>query len=130
MIKKTAIVLLATVTLTGALMTSGCLLAAAAGAGAGGVLYAKGDLEARLSATPSQIAAATEKAFEELQVPMTSTASTELDAEIRGRSASNKIVAVNCKAETDKLSTISIRVGLLGDKNLSQLILDKIKKNL
>ena len=129
MIKKTAIVLLATVTLTGALMTSGCLLAAA-GAGAGGVFYAKGDLETRLSATPSQIAAATEKAFKELQITKTSIASSKLDAAILGRTATDKKVTVNSKAESDKLSTISIRVGTFGDKDLSQLIFDKIKKNL
>ena len=54
----------------------------------------------------------------------------ELDAVILGRTATEKKVTVNSKAESDKLSTISIRVGTFGDKDLSQLIFDTIKKNL
>jgi len=130
MIKKAAVALVLTTTLTAALMTSGCLLAAAGAAAGGGVLYAKGDLEANLEATPPRIATATEKAFKELRIIKTSIASSALDAEILGRTATDKPVAVRCTAQTAKLSAISIRVGAIGDETLSQLILDKIRKNL
>ncbi len=129
MIRKTVLTLIATVTLSAMLLTSGCLLAAA-GAGAGGVFYAKGDLESQLAATPSEISAATEKAFKELKISKTSVASTNLDAEILGKSATDKKVTVQSKAISEKLSSISIRVGTFGDKDLSRLILDKIKRNL
>ncbi|MDP6636921.1 MAG: DUF3568 family protein [Phycisphaerae bacterium] len=129
MLKKTVLALLMTLCLSGMLLTSGCLLAAA-GAGAGGVFYAKGDLEATLAATPSEIASATEKAFAELKIIKTSAASSNLDAEILGRSATDKKITVTSKAQGEKISAISIRVGTFGDKGLSQLIFDKIKRNL
>jgi hypothetical protein len=128
MIKKTAVTLVAMLTLSTILLTSGCLVAAAGAAG--GVLYAKGDLESTLSATPAKIAAATEKAFAEMKIAKTSAVSSDLDAKIIGRSATDKKITVTSKAKGDKISSISIRVGTFGDKDLSQVLFDKIKKNL
>ncbi|MDP6545243.1 MAG: DUF3568 family protein [Phycisphaerae bacterium] len=128
MIKKTALTLVAMLSLSAILLTSGCLVAAAGAAG--GVLYAKGDLESSLSATPAQIAAATEKAFVEMKISKTSAVSSDLDAEVIGRSARDKKVTVTSKATGDKISSISIRVGTFGDKDLSRVLFDKIKKNL
>ena len=128
MIKKAAIALTATLTLSAIVMTSGCLIAAAGAAG--GVLYAKGDLETTLAATPIKIAAATEKAFREMKISKTSAVSSDLDAEIIGRTATDKKVTVISKIKGEKLSSISIRVGTFGDEDLSRVIFDKIKKNL
>ena len=128
MIKKTAVTLVAMLTLSTILLTSGCLVAAAGAAG--GVLYAKGDLESTLSATPAKIAAATEKAFAEMKISKTSAVSSDLDAEIIGRSATDKKVVVKSKAKGENISSISIRVGTFGDEDLSQVIFNKIKKNL
>ena len=114
--------------LSAILLTSGCLVAAAGAAG--GVLYAKGDLESTLSATPARIAAATEKAFTEMKIAKTSAVSSDLDAQVIGRSATDKKITVTSKAKGDKISSISIRVGTFGDKDLSQVLFDKIKKNL
>lgn len=129
MIKKTALVLAVTLTLSATMMMSGCILAAV-GAGAGGVFYAKGDLESTLAASPAQIAAAADKAFTELKIAKTSSVSSELDAEIVGRTATDKKVTITSKTTGDKLSSISIRVGTFGDEDLSQAIFEKIKKNL
>ncbi len=130
MIKKAARTLIAALTLSALLLTSGCLLLAA-GAGAGaGVIYAQGDLEAHLSASPSQIASATERAFKELNIKKTAFTSSDLEAEILGKTATDKRVVVKTKAQADNISSVSIRVGTVGDQALSQTILDKIKKNL
>jgi len=108
---------------------SGCFLAAA-GAAAGGVFYAKGDLETTLDAKPAAIAAATEKAFSEMSIAKRSAVSSDLDAEVTGRTARDKNVTVKIKAQTDKTSEVSIRVGTFGDEDLSRLILDKIRAKL
>lgn len=128
--KKAARTLIAALMLSALMLTSGCLLLAA-GAGAGaGVIYAQGDLEAHLSASPSRIAAATERAFKELSINKTAFTSSDLEAQVLGKTATDKRVAVNIKAQADKISSVSIRVGTVGDQALSQAILDKIKKNL
>ena len=127
-LKKAALALTAMLSLSAILLTSGCLVAAAGAAG--GVLYAKGDLESTLAATPAKVAAATEKAFAELKISKTSAVSSDLDAEIIGRSATDKKITVTSKAKGEKFSSISIRVGTFGDKDISQVIFDKIKKNL
>jgi len=127
-IKKTALVLVAMLTLSAVLLTSGCLVAAAGAAG--GVFYAKGDLESTLAARPAKIAAATEKAFAELKIAKTSAVSSDLDAQVIGRSATDKKITVTSKVKGDKISSISIRVGTFGDKDISQALFDKIKKNL
>jgi len=128
MVKKAAITLVAMLTLSAVLLTSGCLVAAAGAAG--GVFYAKGDLETTLAATPAQIAAATEKAFTEMKIAKTSAVSSDLDAQVIGRSATDKKITVTSKVKGDKISSISIRVGTFGDKDISRALFDKIKKNL
>ena len=128
MIKKAAVTLVAMLTLSAVLLTSGCLVAAAGAAG--GVLYAKGDLESTLAATPAKIAAATEKAFVEMKISKTSAVSSDLDSQVIGRSATDKKITVTSKVKGDKVSSISIRVGTFGDKDISRALFDKIKKNL
>ena len=128
MIKKVALTLMAMLTLSGMLLSSGCIVAAVGAAG--GVLYAKGDLESTLNATPAKIAAATEKAFAELKITKTSAASSDLDAEIIGRTTSDKKVTIKSKAKGENISSISIRVGTFGDEDTSQAIFQKIKKNM
>ncbi len=127
-LKKAAITLVAMLTLSPVLLTSGCIVAAAGAAG--GVFYAKGDLESTLAASPAKIAAAAEKAFAELKIAKTSAASSGLDSQVIGRSATDKRITITSKAKGDNISSISIRVGTFGDEDLSQTIFAKIKKNL
>ena len=128
MIKKIALTLTVMLTLSVAMMTmSGCILLAAGGAA---VIYAKGDLETTMATTPDKIAIATEKAFTQLGITKTSASSSELEAEILGLTTTDKKVTVRSKSTGEKTSSISIRVGTFGDKDLSQSIFEKIKKNL
>ena len=114
--------------LSAMLLSSGCIVAAVGAAG--GVFYAKGDLESTLNATPAKIAAAAEKAFAELKITKTSAASSDLDAEIIGRTTSDKKVTIKSKTKGENMSSISIRVGTFGDEDTSQAIFQKIKKNM
>ena len=91
-----------------------------------GVVYAKGDLEAMLKATPTDIAAATEKAFAKLNIPKTSVKASDLDVEILGRMSTGKRVCVRGKVKGGNYTVVSIRVGTLGDEGLSRVILKNI----
>jgi hypothetical protein len=116
-------------TLSAAMMMSGCILLAAGGA-AGGVIYAKGDLETTLATTPDKVAIATEKAFAQLSITKTWAAASQLEAEIHGLTTTDKKVTIISKSTGEKTCSLSIRVGTFGDKDISQSIFDKIKKNL
>jgi ABC-type Fe3+-hydroxamate transport system substrate-binding protein len=131
MFKTIRSALSAAVMASAATLLSGCVLlvaGAAAGAAGAGAMYAKGDLETTLQARPPRIVAASEKAFEEMNIARLSSASTELDGKVVGRTASDKKVTVTVKTEGEKLSKLSIRVGVFGDEALSRQILEKIKK--
>jgi hypothetical protein len=128
MIKKTATAIVLTLTLSSILFTSGCIVAAVGAVG--GVFYAKGAMESTLKNTPTEIAAATEKAFKELKITKLSAAASDLEAEITGRSTTDKKITVISKTTGDNISSISIRIGTFGDKDMSETIFQKIKSNL
>jgi len=112
---------------------SGCTLlvvGAAAGAGAAGVAYARGDLEATLPNIPEEIEQASQKAFHELKIKQISSDSSALDARIVGRTATDKKITIKAKTVDSNLTKISIRVGTFGDEQLSRRIYDTIKKYL
>lgn len=110
-------------------LLQGCLLAAA-GAGAAAVLYTKGDLEAELDSRPDEVVAATESAFAHLGIPLDSSAQTGVDGLVRGHLASDREVTVRIEALGGGGSHLSIRVGTLGDEEVSQEILDAIRRML
>jgi hypothetical protein len=126
--KKVATLAVLATTLSAIMLTSGCLVAAAGAAG--GVFYAKGDLESTLQASPIQIASAAEKVFTDMKITKLSAVSSDLDAEVIGRSSTDKKITIKSKAKGQNFSTISIRVGVFGDNDLSRIILDNIKKKL
>ena len=129
MVQKAAIAVSVLWVVSVLVFTQGCFLVAA-GAAAGGVLYAKGDLEAIVDGKPGDIAAATEKAFAEMNISKRSAVSSGLDAEVVGRTATDKNVTIRVKAKTEKQSDISIRIGTLGDEALSRILLNKIREKL
>ena len=108
----------------------GCLaVAAAAGTGAT-VWYVKGDLEARVNAEPPQVSVATAAAMRDLDMHVLSEEATGIDAKIVGRTASDSKVTVTAKKTGDGLSSLSIRVGVFGDEQLSTAVYERIKARL
>ncbi len=113
------------------LSLSGCaLLAVGAGgaAGVGGAAYVLGDLETTLQHEPQEIAAATEKAFDNLGIKHIETKSSKLHSRVIGRTTNDKKVTVESKIKDSPSSAISIRVGLFGDEEISRRILEQIKR--
>ena len=115
-------------------LCSGCAVllvgAAATGAGAAGVAYAKGDLEAVVDADPQTVMMAAEGAFETLFIKKVSTSSTAFDADIVGRTATDKKVKVRAEGAGKGASTVSVRVGTFGDEALSRKVYEEIKLRL
>jgi hypothetical protein len=113
-----------------AVTQSGCLLVAAAAATGGTVAYVKGDLETTLDSTPDKIGPASEAALKEMKLAIVSSRSTNLDADVLARTADDAKVHVVVKAQGEKTSHISIRVGVFGDQAMSNRILMKINEKL
>lgn len=121
------------VALAVALMTTGCavlVVGAAAGASAAGVAYIRGDLEARVMADPRAVAKASARSFEVLDIRTISSSASAVDAEVLGRTATDKKVTIKAKAEETGESSVSIRIGTFGDESMSRRIYDEIKKHL
>jgi hypothetical protein len=90
----------------------------------------KGKSVNTVDGNPKQVAAATEKAFKEMDMVVVSNTSSTADAEIVARTARDVKIDVVAKAESEKLTTVYVRVGTFGDDALQNQVLDKIKANL
>ena len=108
---------------------TGCLIAAAAGTGAG-VAYVRGDTDTVLPAHPKDVAAAADAAAKEMQLTVTSNNASSLDARVVARTASDTPVIVVAKAEGPDASRVSIRVGRFGNDAMQATMLEKIRTNL
>jgi hypothetical protein len=134
MMKKAKIIL--TVLLAGmTISASGCgpeiVALAAVGAGAGGtVAYVKGELEATLDAGMDTSYDASLKALEQLQLVPTQKLKDSLSAEIIARRSDDTKITVKLTRVEDKITKLSIRVGVFGDQEQSTTIYSHIKQNL
>lgn len=110
-------------------LCSGCIIAAAA-AGAAGVLYAKGDLEAELAAPPQEVADAAESALFHMGIEVDSSEANDLDGRIVAHNASGDEILIKLEAEGTNSTRISIRVGTFGDESQSHRVLRAIEDEL
>ena len=109
---------------------SGCLLVAA-GAGAGaGVAYVRGDTETVVDGDAKAVTAASEKAAKDMDLTVISSSASSLDGKVVARTGSDTRVTIVVKAQGEKASSISIRVGNFGDDVMQGALLEKIKANL
>jgi hypothetical protein len=108
---------------------SGCL-AVAVGAGAGAVAYARGDLEVNLNADYERAVEASRQAIKDLEFAQVSENKDALKAVFIARTALDKKVQIVLSNTGKHLTNIKIRVGLIGDEQLSRAILDKIQAGL
>jgi hypothetical protein len=109
--------------------STGCIMVAA-GAGAGAVAYVRGDLETVVSADYEKVVAAAREAVEQLEFNKVSDNKDALKAVLVARTALDKKVEITLQSGGKKITNVKIRVGLIGDQQLSIAILDKIKANL
>jgi hypothetical protein len=113
--------------------TSGCFLAAvgaAGAAGAGGGAYGRGELDATLDGPYDAVISASDSALERLQFARIRETKDAFPAEIVARTAEDKKVDVKVAKEADRLTKVSIRIGLFGDEEKSKAVLENIRDEL
>jgi len=105
------------------LVTAGCatvLVGAAAGAGGATAVYIKGDLEAHVDADPRELAEASTQALDALGIKTISSNASALDAEVIGRTGTDKRVKVVGQSQEQGGTKLSIRVGTFGNESMSR----------
>ena len=112
------------------LQTSGCFLLLGVGAGVGGTAYVMGKLDAELDASVPKLQKATVAGLVALSMPVVKERGDKLTAEIESKTADDATVKISLSSLTPFRSTISIRVGLIGNETGSRQILDAIRKHI
>jgi hypothetical protein len=113
--------------------TSGCAAVvvggAAAGAGSGTYFYINGELKTDYYYSLDKVWAACEKTVENMRgsdvEPLKEIGSGKITATIE-----NEKVQISVTYKAKNVTTVSIRVGLMGDRLASQIMHDKIAENL
>lgn len=109
---------------------SGCVVVAAGAAGAGAVAYVRGEMQSSVEQDLDGTYQATQRALKDLQFARIEEQKSGVDAELVSRTALDKRVQIKLKKVTDGLTKVYIRVGVIGDQELSLTILEKIKAEL
>ena len=108
------------------LLQVGCLAVAAVGAGAGAVMYIRGDLVTTSAKPVEEVYAAVEQTCQELEFEITEQEKKAFSGTIVANSDFGRVI-FEMKGESPTKTKISIRVGAFGDKGASELILEKLK---
>jgi predicted nicotinamide N-methyase len=111
-------------------LVSGCGVVAAGAAGAGAVAYVRGEMQSSVEHDLDTTYQATQRALKDLQFARIDDQKSGVDAQLISRTALDKKVEIKLKKVTDGLTKVQIRVGVVGDQELSLTILEKIKAEL
>lgn len=116
----------------GLLFCGGCavLLVGGAAAGAGTVVYVKGELQATEDVPLEQAWAAARSALTTMQMVVSAEQKDALNGQLTARAPGDKRVVVRVTKITGTTSEIGVRVGLWGEEALSREILEHIRKQL
>jgi len=104
---------------------SGCALfafGAAAGAGAAGYAYAKGELKSTEPAPLDRTWDATVAAVKELQFPIVEQSKDALETRMVAKNAEDKDIRIKLKKVADNSTELHVRVGAFGDEAVSHEI--------
>lgn len=107
---------------------SGC--ATVAEAGSDTISYVRGDLRVTMPHSLRQVHAASQKAMQSLRLSMVSEAGDAVSSEFVARTAQDKRVVVRLNRVNDDSTELVIRVGLVGDKTLSNAVYHEIYRAL
>jgi len=116
-----------------ALATAGCgllVVGGAAAGGAGAAIYYHGKLEKTVDANVKECYRATHKAFKELEMPLNAGEVDYATGSVESNYADGTKVWVDLEQQAEDRTTITVRVGYLGDKQRAMTILEHIEKHL
>ena len=129
--KKQEVILKIVVVSTLAMLQGCVVVARGAAAVAGTVAYVRGDLESIMEEDISSIYESSKQALIDLEIEIVGTDKDLLSAVVNGKGAEDKKITIKMKRiEQGRLVKLTIRIGTFGDKTLSQIIYNKINKNL
>ncbi|HEX2860683.1 MAG TPA: DUF3568 family protein [Lacunisphaera sp.] len=106
---------------------SGCLIVGPGPDGTGAVANVGGEMRSSIEHDLGAVYDATKRALARLEFTKISERQSGMDAELVFRTALDKRIVIELKKVTEKLTKIEIRVGVIGDQELSLTILQKIK---
>ncbi|MGC9452158.1 MAG: DUF3568 family protein [Oceanipulchritudo sp.] len=110
---------------------SGCVaVVAAGGAAAGTVAYVRGELQIVLDDPVKNVNDAVEQTAEALELYTISRERDLLAGKFVYRNAQDEKITIKTEAQTRQMTKLGIRVGVFGDQQQSQLILDEIRRRL
>ncbi len=112
------------------LLVSIMFMAVGCSTAAPGVTNQAGTYIAAFDAKPEKLTKAAQAVCEELKLTIVTSNVTALDGYIEAKTAQDREVTIKVSRLNDTQSQVSVRVGVLGDGELSTLILDKIKQRL
>ena len=111
--------------------TQGCFfILIGVGAGAAGVVYAKGALVANFNQPVEKLFNASEAALKKLEYFITDDDVARHEATIKGEDQKGRKIEIEITAITEKSARIKIRVGAFGDQDESERVLLAIEDNL
>ncbi len=109
---------------------TGCVVVAAGAAGAGAVAYVRGEMEATVEHDLDAVFKAAQRALVKLEFARINDQKSAVDAQLVARTALDKRVEIKLVKVASKVTKVQIRIGLVGDQDLSLTILDQIKAGL
>lgn len=107
---------------------SGCIAAAAGGAGA--VYYAMSDVEYTAPVKMDKAWNAALAGLTDMNLLPEAKSPGETTSKVEALAGDDRRVKITLKSESAEVTAIYVRVGITGDKVLSQQIMDKIKSHL
>ena len=116
--------------LSQSLVQTGCVIAAVGAGAAGTVAYFRGELVSTFDNTFDEALEATQKAVDELELIRISEKKDALSAVFTLQTAKDKKVSIILDKLDHEVTSVTIRVGIVGDESLSLTILGKIRENL
>ncbi len=110
---------------------AGCVpLLLGAAAGAGGYAWTKGVMTKQFDVSAVKLHKATLKGLKKMDLSIREDEHDRLSAKIVSQFSGGKSVKITINAVTERVSKINIRVGFIGDKTKSEMILNAIQKYL
>ena len=114
-----------------AMQMTGCAALLVGGAaGAGSVVYVKGQLKENMNASVSRTHDACIYALRELKLPVIEDNHDRLSARIKSQVANGSDVWIEIESLGTEASKVTVRVGIMGDEPKSRQILDAIQQHL
>lgn len=86
--------------------------------------------EVQLAAEPDAVVTAAKAALTDLKMEMVAGTGTKVDGVVTARTAQGKDVTIKIKSTGDKVSTMTVQVGAMGDSAVSDAIIAGTKKRL